>query len=106
MTHKKVVDYFTNKCYELARKYRIYTKCHNNTQLMELCINTAISCGLSGLECETVAQISEEDLHYFLLIGDHIIEATIILAKRNYVAADRATKGVIRKNGGAHGDKK
>ena len=106
MTHKKVVNYFTNKYYELARKYRIYTKCHNNTQLMEMCVDTAISCGLQGVECETVDQISEEDLHYFLLIGDHIIEATIILAKRNYVVADRVTKGVIRKNGGAHDSKK
>ena len=106
MTHKKAVDYFTNKYYELARKYRIYTKCHNDTKAMEICVNMAISCGLQGLECETVAQIPKEDLHYFLLIGDHIIEATIILAKRHYVAADRVTKGAIRKNGGAHGDRK
>lgn len=106
MTHKKAVDYFTNKYYELARRYRIYAKCRDNTKLLNLCVDTAISCGLEGLECETVAQISKEDLHYFLLIGDHLIEATIILAKRNYVVADRVTKDVIRKNGGAHGDRK
>jgi hypothetical protein len=106
MTRKEAVDYFTNKYYELARKYRIYTRCCNNTQLMEMCINMAISCGLKGLECETVAQIPKEDLQYFLLIGDHITEATIILAKRNYVVADRVTKGVIRKNGGVYGNKK
>ena len=106
MTHKEAVDYFTNKYYELARKYRIYTKCRDNTKLLDMCVNIVISCGLQVLECETVDQISEEDLHYFLLVCDHLIEATVILAKRHYVTADRVTKDVIRKNGGAHGDKK
>lgn len=84
MTHKKTVDYFTNKYYEIARKYRIYTKCRDNTSLMEMCVNTAIGCGMQSLEYETVDEISEEDWHYFLLIGEHIMEAMIIVAKRNY----------------------
>ena len=82
MTREEAVDYFSNKYYELARKYRIYTKCRDNTHLMKMCINMAISCGLQSLKYETVDQISKEDLKYFLLIGDHIIEATIILVKR------------------------
>lgn len=81
MTHKGAVDYFTNKYYEIARKYRMYTKCRNNTKLMNMCVNMAIQFGLKGLECETVDQIQEEDRKYFLLIGTHIVEIVIISAK-------------------------
>ena len=106
MTREEAVNYFTNKYYELARKYCIYTKCRDNTKLMEQCVEEAIKCGVDILECETVDQISKEDLKYFRLIGKYTIEVAIMGAKRYYRVADRVTKGAIRKNGGVYGNKK
>lgn len=84
MTHKEAAEYFLNKYYEIARKYHMYTKCRNNNAFKEMCIKTVIECGLNGLEYKSVDQISEEDMPYFLLMGDHFMESLIIVAKRNY----------------------
>lgn len=84
MTHLDASIYFTNKYYELAKKYRIYTKCVKNIQFERLCTKSAIDCGLKGFQIDKVELIPEGDIQYFLSIGDHLIESMIILAKRNY----------------------
>jgi hypothetical protein len=84
MTHLEASIYFANKYYELARKYRIYTKCVKNVRFERMCTKTAIDCGLKGFQLKHVESIPEEDIQYFLSIGDLLVESMIILAKRNY----------------------
>lgn len=84
--------HFADTYYELARKYRIYTKCVNNIQLKKMCVTSAIDCGLQGFQLKNVELVSEEDMQYFLSIGDHLIESIIILAKRNYEKEKREKK--------------
>jgi len=90
MTHDDAVDYFINKYYEIARKYRIYTKCRDNTKLMEQSVGMAIKCGMEVLGYETVDQILKEDLRYFRLIGEYTIEVAIMGVKRYYKNKDKA----------------
>lgn len=84
--------HFAHKYYDLARKYRIYTKCVKNVKFERMCVTSAIDCGLKGLQLKNVELIPEEDIQYFLSMGDHLVEAIIILAKRNYEKEKREKK--------------
>lgn len=92
MTHLDASIYFTNKYYELAKNYRIYTKCVKNVQFERLCIKTVIDCSLKCFQLKYVESIPEEDIQYFLSIGDHLVESMIIFVKRNYEKEKRENK--------------
>lgn len=92
MTHLDAGIYFANKYYELAKKYRIYTKCVKNVQFERLCTKSAIDCGLKGFQLKHVESIPGEDIQYFLSMGEHLVESMIILAKRNYEKEKRENK--------------
>ena len=92
MTHLDVSIYFANKYYELAKNYRIYTKCVKNVQFERLCTKSAIDCGLKGFQLKHVESIPEEDIQYFLSMGDHLVESMIILTKRNYEKEKERTR--------------
>lgn len=92
MTDLDARIHFIHTYYDLARKYRIYTKCVKNIQLERMCVTSAIDCGLQGLQLKNVELVSEEDKQYFLSMGDHLVEVIIILAKRNYEKEKREKK--------------
>lgn len=82
MTRKQASSYFEDNYYEFSRKHEIYEQCKDNKIFKDLCIKSAIETALSGLQIKYVSKIPDKDLYYFLAIGDHIIEALMLLMHR------------------------